>query len=66
MTDSQRTLFSKIVDLNWDYTQEKNNTKKFELFEQLNAAKSELKASMGDQAYDEFISRGKQMFAPKN
>lgn len=66
LTESQRAIFTRIIDLNWEFTQEKNSTKKFELFEQLNAAKSELKESMGVDAYNDFINKGKQMFSPKN
>jgi len=64
LTDSQRQLFSKILDLNYDFNRETNNTKKFELFKELNAAKSELKESMGENAYNEFFDKGRRMFAP--
>ena len=65
LTDSQRTIFSKILDLNYDFNRETSNTKKFELFEQLNAAKTELIESMGEKAYKEFFEKGQRMFLPK-
>ena len=65
LTDSQRVIFTKILDLNYDFNREQNNTKKFELFEQLNAAKTELRNDMGEDAYNEFFEKGRRMFAPK-
>lgn len=64
LTDDQRLLFSKILDLNYDFNRETKSTKKFELFKQLNAAKTELKESMGHDAYNDFMSKGQRMFAP--
>lgn len=64
LTDDQRLLFTKILDLNYDINREHSNTKKFELFERLNAAKTELRNSMGADAYNEFMNKGQRMFAP--
>lgn len=65
LTDWQRTLFARVLDCNWDYNHEEDNEKKFELFEQLNAAKTELRNDMGEEAYNDFMNKGQRMFAPK-
>lgn len=65
LTNEQREIFRRILELNWNYSQETNNSRKFELFEQLNQAKTEMKESMGEEAYASFIVKGMRMFAPK-
>lgn len=63
LTDTQRKLFSEILDLNWDFKQEKNPAKKMELFGKLTQKKIDLKKDMGDEAYDNFMSMGQKMFS---
>lgn len=65
-TDSQREIFSKMLDLNYEATKETDLLKKYELVKQLNAQEALLKESMGAAKYNEFIRRGKEMFAPAN
>ena len=64
MTAKQRKIFSKVLDLNWEMSQEnKNFTRKFELAQQLGAKKDELKKSMGDAEYNKFMNAGQKMFS---
>lgn len=62
MTDSQRELFSEIVDLNFEISEAESIIlhKKYELNSKLN----DLKGSMGDEEYNKFMNKGKAMFAP--
>lgn len=67
-TDSERELFSKILDTNWEASlAEKDNdfTKSFRLYDEVNTLKEELRVSMGDEAYNRFMDNGKEMFKPK-
>ena len=64
MTETQRVMFREVIDLNWDMKQETNLVRKFELAQELGAAKERLKMDMGDAAYDQFIETGRRMFAP--
>ena len=64
MTEKQRVMFREVIDLNWDMKQETNLVRKFELAQELGAAKERLKMDMGDAAYDQFIETGRRMFAP--
>jgi hypothetical protein len=63
LTDNQRQIFSKMLDINWNAVQEKDFTKKFKLYEDLAVLEKQLKQSMGEEEFNKFISRGKQMFA---
>ena len=65
LTDYQRRLFSKLVDLNW----EANNTSNSYLIRDLarNAyweTKQELQESMGQEEYDQYVDGMRRMFAP--
>ena len=64
MTETQRVMFREVIDLNWDMKQETNLVRKFELAQELGAAKERLKMDMGDAAYEQFIETGRRMFAP--
>ncbi len=67
-TDSQRELFSKILDANWDATiaeRDGNLDLAGELYIKRDEMNEELKISMGEDAYNRFIDNGKKMFAPK-
>ena len=65
MTTKQQKIFSKILDLNWEMSQEnKNFTRKFELAKQLGAKKDELKKDMGEEEYNRFMNAGTKMFSP--
>lgn len=65
MTDTQRLIFREILDINWEFEQEKDWNKKIDLAKTLSAKKEELKTSMGEPEYNHFINMGRQMFAPK-
>ena len=64
MTETQRVMFREVIDLNWDMKQETNLARKFELAQELGAAKERLKMDMGAAAYEQFIETGRRMFAP--
>lgn len=59
-TDEQREIFSKLLDANWDMKQG-NPDKAVEV----SKLTSQLRESMGTEAFDKFIANGKAMFAPK-
>jgi hypothetical protein len=65
LTEEQRVLFREILDLNWDFSQETDWNVKFDLARKLNQKKRDLKRSMGEKEYEEFISMGRKMFAPR-
>ena len=65
MTDEQRSLFRQILDINWEFGQSKDWNEKIELGKKLSTKKNELKSSMGESEYNNFINMGRQMFAPK-
>lgn len=65
MNDEQREIFSKVLDKNWEASQTKNHSVKFNHYKEVNTLLKELKESMGEEAYNKFIENGKAMFAPK-
>jgi len=65
MTDPQRLMFREILDLNWEFEHSKDWNEKIELGKKLSSKKSELKSSMGEKEYNNFIDMGRQMFAQK-
>ena len=65
LTEDQRKLFREILDINWEFEQEKDWNKKATLSAQLMMKKNSLKNSMGEEEYDKFIRMGREMFAPK-
>ncbi len=65
MTEPQRKKLSKIIDLNWDLSQESDIMKKFEMSKELSRMKVELRDDMGHEAYYTFMDNGRKMFAPK-
>lgn len=64
MTETQRALFSQILDLNWEYEHETNWANKWELAKQLSEKKQQLREDMGAKEYDKFMDNGRKMFAP--
>ncbi len=64
MTEQQSALFREVLDLNWEFGQETDWTRKWELAKALSQKKHELKESMGHKEYDTFIENGRKMFAP--
>lgn len=64
LNDKQRKIFSEVIDLNWDMKNEnKNFTRKMELYKKLEAKKEELKESMGEAKYNKFMDAGTKMFS---
>jgi len=66
LNEKQQELFSKVLDLNHEFTNEnKNYTRKMELLHLLSKAKDELRKDMGEQNYNRFMNMGAKLFAPK-
>ncbi len=63
LTDKQREIFSRVLDLNWDFKKETDPQKKQGLAWLLLKAKDELKSDMGQEAYDKFMTMGQKMFS---
>jgi hypothetical protein len=71
MTDEQREIFRKVLDTHWEIKELMEETKKTGKFDKVLAkakehreAVDELKESMGEREYNNFIAMGRQMFAP--
>jgi hypothetical protein len=62
MNEQQRSIFSKIVDLNWEIGIKKAEVTKMEM--KLSQLDNDLRESMGLEAYTNFMNHGKKMFAP--
>jgi hypothetical protein len=65
MTNQQREKLSKIIDLNWDLSQETDIMKKMEMAKELSRLKIDLRDDMGHEEYATFMENGRKMFAPK-
>ncbi len=68
MTEKQSEIFRKVLDTNMEVDQLQAEGKFKEAWkkaEEHNAHVKELKESMGEEAYNNFIELGRQMFAPK-
>ena len=68
MTEEQSKIFNKVLETNWQVDQlqaEGKVTAAWEKAEEHNAHVKELKESMGEEAYNNFINLGREMFAPK-
>jgi hypothetical protein len=63
-TEVQRIIFNEVLDLNSESIREKDFQKKWELETKLGEKLTELKESMGEAEYNNFMARGKAMFAP--
>lgn len=66
MTNEQRAIFSKMLDLNYEAKRAISYVKKVKLYQELEAQTVLLKEAMGEQEYNKFIRMGKEMFAPKS
>jgi hypothetical protein len=67
MTNEQSAIFSKVLDTNWEVKELSEAGKWTEAMQKSkehHAAVEELKASMGEAEYNNFISIGRRMFAP--
>jgi hypothetical protein len=68
MTEKQSEIFRKVLDTNMEVDQLQAEGKFGEAWKKAeahNAHVKELKESMGEEAYNNFIEMGRQMFAPK-
>jgi hypothetical protein len=68
MTQEQSKIFNKVLETNWEVDQLQVEGKFGEAWqkaEEHNAHVKELKESMGEEAYNNFIDLGREMFAPK-
>lgn len=67
MTNEQSAIFRRVIDTNWEIKELGESGNWFEVglkLKEYNEAVNELKASMGEKEYANFISMGKKMFAP--
>ncbi len=64
LTDYQRQLFSKIVNLNWEIDQDYPQIVKNALINEYFRVEEELMDNMGRVEYREYINGMRQMFAP--
>ena len=69
MTNEQSAIFRRILDTNWEVKELSEAGKWTEAMQKSkehHAAVEELKASMGEKEYNDFINMGRKMFAPLN
>lgn len=66
MTEKQRLLFSEILILNLEFNLEKDPMKKFSLVKELRAKKISLRRSMGVEAYERLLVKGREAYGIKN
>lgn len=69
MTNEQSAIFRRVLDTNWEVkelTQAGNWNEARLKVKEHNEAVEELKTSMGEKEYDNFINMGRKMFAPLN
>jgi hypothetical protein len=67
MTNEQSAIFRRVLDTNWEVKElmESGDWNKARLkSKEHHEAVEELKASMGEKEYDNFINMGRKMFAP--
>ena len=65
LTDYQRELFTKLVDLNYEADQNYPQIVKNALVNEYFRVEDELKELMGREGYRAFVEGMRQMFAPK-
>lgn len=65
MTDEQYKIFSELLDTNQKFKTEKVNSVKWDLAMRVNDLKKELKESMGEETYNQFMNAGEKRFQPK-
>lgn len=66
LNEEQQKLFSKVLDYNHEMLHGETGTQRMEALGKLTQAKTDLKNSMGEEAYNTFMTMGKRMFAPKS
>lgn len=65
MTAKEQAILRKLIDKNWDFTNEKDIKKKWDLGIEVSNLRKKLQESMGKDEYDKFMDNGREMFAPK-
>lgn len=65
LNEKQQEIFRRILDYNHEMIHGTNSVSRYEAMGKLNQAKIELKTSMGEEAYNNFMEMGKKLFAPK-
>jgi hypothetical protein len=63
LTEEQSKLLREVIDLNWEFDQEQDWSKKWNLAKELGAKKQALRDNMGHKEYDAFMENGRKMFA---
>lgn len=66
MTEKQRILFSEILILNLEFNLEKDPIKKWNLVKELRRKKISLRRSMGVEAYERLLVKGRKAYGIKN
>lgn len=69
LTETQRAIFTKILDTNWELKELKEEGKWNDALaksKEHNSHVQELKTLMGEKEYNHFIEMGQRMFAPKS
>ena len=64
LTDYQRQLFSKLVDLNWEATQNHSHLVKAAIIGEYWRVREELMDDMGGDEYHKYVDGMRKMFAP--
>lgn len=65
LNEKQHEIFSRILDYNHEMLNGINSVSRYEALGKLTQAKIDLKKSMGEEAYNNFMEMGKKLFAPK-
>ena len=65
MTAKESQILRELIDKNWDFTNEEDIKKKWELGIKVSELKKQLQDSMGKKEFDNFMDNGRKMFAPK-
>lgn len=63
LTETQREIFSRLLDKNYEANRERDGKKSLELHNEVAAIQKELKDSMGEEAFQAFMDKGRKMFA---
>lgn len=66
MTEKQRLLFSEILILNLEFSLENDPFKKWRMSKDLRSKKTSLRRSMGVEAYERLLVKGRKAYGIKN
>ena len=65
MTEKQRCLFSEILILHLEFSLEQDGIKKWDLVKELRKKKIKLRRSMGVEAYERLLVKGREAYGIK-